>query len=98
MHAPGDPELRGGCAYGVVLGQLVCAGGEGGPGAHREVESYDPFLDVWQRDLEPMPVARTGTPGAAIGGRLFVPGGAATPAGDPSDTLYVYTPLATALR
>jgi hypothetical protein len=98
MHSPGDPELRGGCAYGVVLGQLVCAGGEGGPGAHREVESYDPYLDVWRRDLEPMPVARTGTPGAAIGGRLLVPGGAATPAGDPSDTLYVYTPLATALR
>jgi hypothetical protein len=90
-------ELRGGCAYGVVLGQLVCAGGEGGVAARRVVESYDPFNDAWTV-REPMPVERAGAQGAAIGGRLFVPGGAGTLTFDPTDTLYVYTPLDTAPR
>jgi hypothetical protein len=85
----------------VVLGELVCAGGQAGaaPGGTVEsaVEGYDPYLDVWTVH-EPMPVPRTGTAGIAVGGRLFVPGGAATAALEPTDTLYVYTPLDTAAR
>ncbi|TMQ13854.1 MAG: hypothetical protein E6J90_27815 [Deltaproteobacteria bacterium] len=97
MHRPGEPDTRGDCAYGVVLGQLVCAGGEGGLAARRVVESYDPYLDAWTA-REPMPVDRAGTPGAVIGGRLFIPGGAATATLDPTSTLYLYTPLDTAGR
>jgi len=94
MQAPTDPALRGGCAYGVVLGELVCAGGEGGQAASTVVEGYDPYLDQWTMH-ESMPFARAGVQGAALGGRLFVPGGAATLALDPTDTLYIYTPLDT---
>lgn len=97
MHQPADPDTRGGCAYGVVLGQLVCAGGEGGQTARSVVESYDPYNDVWMV-REPMPVERAGAQGAAIGGRLFVPGGAATLTLEPTDTLYIYAPLDTAPR
>jgi hypothetical protein len=88
---------RGGCAYGVVLSQLICAGGEGGPAASRLVETYDPYVDAWTEG-EPLPVERTGTQGAAIGARLFVPGGAGPLATDPTDTLYIYAPLDTAPR
>jgi hypothetical protein len=96
MFQPGQPEARGGCAYGLVLGQLVCAGGENGAAASHVVESYDPYNDVWKA-RESMPVDRTGAQGAAIGGRLFVPGGAGTPSLDPTDTLYIYSPLDTPL-
>src|SRR5262245_45773401 len=65
---------RGGCAYGVVLGQLVCAGGDGGSAGGTLVESYDPYTDVWTAG-EAMPVARTATQDAAVGGRLYVLGG-----------------------
>ncbi len=68
------PTARGGCAAAVVLGRLVCAGGEAGTRALDVVEVYDPVRDTWIT-VEPMPVARAGTQGAAIGGRLLVPGG-----------------------
>jgi hypothetical protein len=97
MHQPGELDTRGGCAYGVVLGQLVCAGGETAQAARAAVESYDPYEDVWTA-REAMPIDRAGAQGAAIGGRLYVPGGAASLTVDPTDTLYVYTPLDTAPR
>jgi len=97
QHPPAAPAARGGCAYGVMLGQLVCAGGEAGPAAQDAVESYDPYNDVWVQG-ESMPVARAGVQGAAVGGRLYVPGGAATLGLEPTDTLYVYAPLDTAPR
>jgi hypothetical protein len=94
------PEPRGGCAYGAVLGQLVCAGGEGPQGPAQTVETYDPYETTTQPWTvgEPMPVARAVVPGAVVGGRLFVPGGAPTPAIAPTDTLYRYAPLDTAPR
>jgi N-acetylneuraminic acid mutarotase len=92
MHPPGDRDARGGCAYGVVLGELVCAGGEGGQLARTAVESFAPYADTWTV-REAMPVARAGVQGAAIGGQLYVPGGAAALTLDPTDTLYIYTPL-----
>jgi hypothetical protein len=94
MHLPGATDVRGGCAYGVVLGQLTCAGGRG-PGA-LAVESYDPYLDEWTR-RDAMPVERTGTPGAAVGGRLFVPGGGDA-TGALTRSLWIYAPLDTAPR
>jgi len=88
-------DVRGGCAYGVVLGELVCAGGESGVAARNVVQSYNPYLDQWTT-REAMPVDRAGTQGVAVGGRLFVPGGAQRLAFEPTDTLYIYTPLDTA--
>ena len=88
---------RGDCAYGVVLGELVCAGGQAGDGLDGIVASYNPYLDVWT-PREAMPVGRAGTQGAASAGRLFVPGGAGSAALEPTDTLYIYTPLDTAAR
>lgn len=83
-------QARGGCAYGVVLGQLVCAGGEAGTIALSSVEYYDPFADVWAT-LDDMPDARAGTQGAVVGGRLFVPGGARTLTFSPTNTLFAFS-------
>jgi Kelch motif len=91
------PEPRGGCAHGVVLGHLVCAGGVGPGGPTADVEVYDPFETTqppWAIDL-PMPEPRALVPGAAVGGRLFVPGGTPALAIAPTSTLYVYAPLDT---
>jgi hypothetical protein len=84
------PSPRGGCAYGVVEGQLICAGGEAGPSAYRTVESYDPLADTWS-ELEDMPDNRAGTQGAAIGTRFYVPGGARELVFEPLPSLFVYT-------
>lgn len=84
------PTARGGCAAADVAGQLVCAGGETGWAALAVVESYDPNDDRWMV-LDPMPEPRAGTRGAAIGDRLYVPGGARRLVFDPTDTLYIWT-------
>ena len=87
-----DPAPRGGCAFGLVLGSLVCAGGGGGANAHTATSSYDPYLDQWTANTQ-MPEGRTGTTGAATTARLFIPGGSASAALEPLDTLLIYTPL-----
>ena len=84
------PNPRGGCAYGVVQGQLICAGGEAGPSAYKTVESYDPLADTWT-ELEDMPDNRAGTQGAAIGTKFYVPGGARELVFEPQQQLFVYT-------
>lgn len=84
------PIARGGCAYGTVLGQLVCAGGESGQAALYRVDSYDPLADTWTM-LPGMPDARAGTQGAVIGNRFYVPGGAGTLTFDPEPSLYVFS-------
>ncbi|MFN0253470.1 MAG: hypothetical protein ACKV2T_41765 [Kofleriaceae bacterium] len=92
---PRAPMLnaRGGCAYGVVFEQLLCAGGAGPRDPDGEVlrtaERYDPVNDVWSQ-LEDMPEARTGSRGAVVGGRLFIPGGAPTLTFSPTNTLYAF--------
>lgn len=88
------PMARGGCAYGVVLGQLVCAGGEAGAAALRSVLIYDPVNDVWSTS-EDLPEPRAGTQGAVIGGRLLVPGGAASLEFRPTATTYMFSLLET---
>src|SRR5262249_30093194 len=96
------PMARGGCAYGVIGGQLACAGGEAGTSAYRSTEIYDPLDDTWT-EAEPMPDSTAGTPGAAAGTRLFVPGGSRTVptitlSFEPTDTLYIFAPLDTSTR
>ena len=85
------PTPRGGCAYGVLDAQLVCAGGEAGAAALKTVEAYDPITDVWST-LPSLPEARAGTQGAVIARHLYVPGGARELQFDPLQTLLVYAP------
>lgn len=87
---PGSPELgwvalppmptaRGGFALGVVHGRIVVVGGEGNPsdpsGVFAQAELYDPAAERWYR-LADMPAPRHGMQAVAIGGVLYVPGGA----------------------
>lgn len=93
------PRARGGCASGTLGGRLVCAGGEAGAAALHVVQAYEPQLDAtpldprfgppWT-DLPDLPAARAGAQGAAIGQRLFVPGGAEELQYVPLDTLFVF--------
>ena len=74
-HAP-MPTPRGGCAAGVIAGELVCAGGEDdGPAVLAVTEAYDLAADRW-RVLPGMGVPRAGTAGAVVDDVLYVPGGA----------------------
>ncbi len=88
------PTARGGCAYGVQLGQFVCAGGESGQAALSVVETYDPTNDRWTAQPA-MPDSRAGTQGAVIANRLYVPGGARVLAFNPESSLYVFSLLDT---
>lgn len=88
------PRAHGGCAYDVVQGQLVCAGGEADTSALPYVDGFDLNNEVWT-ELPPMPVPTAGTQGAAVGQRLFVPGGARLLQFEPTDTVYVFAPLDT---
>jgi N-acetylneuraminic acid mutarotase len=92
-HGAGLSSARGGCAYGVLEGHLACAGGEGGQAAFDLVQGYDPIGNCWVA-MDPLPAPRAGTQGAAIGQRLFVPGGSLTlpPIYEPTDSLFVYAP------
>ncbi len=95
------PTSRGGCAYGTLYGRLVCAGGEAGLDALDVVEIYDPTLDTWETGPDPanptlhapMPEPRAGAHGAVVAGRLFVPGGATTLTFEPTDSMFVFSPL-----
>ena len=82
------PEARGGCAYGVVQDQLLCAGGETGTSAVATMQGYDSINDVWN-NYPDMPAARTGAQGAAVADALYVAGGSDTSA--PGDSLYVFS-------
>lgn len=86
------PTRRGGCAYGELRGQLVCAGGEVDQAALATVESYDAVHDTWTT-REMMPVPRAGTQGAVIADRLYVPGGSRNLTFQPESSLYVFSPL-----
>jgi hypothetical protein len=90
------PHPRGSCAYGAILGQLVCAGGEAGGPAASDTELYDPFGNAWIEGT-PIPAPTTRTPGSAVANRLYVPGGARMPALEPTSTLYIYAPLDTTM-
>ncbi len=73
------PTARGGTACGVIDDRIVVVGGEGNPDlpsrVFPQVEAYAPATDTWST-LAPMPTPRHGMGAAAVGGRLYVPGGA----------------------
>jgi N-acetylneuraminic acid mutarotase len=73
------PTSRAGAAAAVLDGRLYVFGGEGDrstpSGVFGKTESYDPREDRWSM-LPPMPAPRHGTGAAAVGGTIYVPGGA----------------------
>jgi N-acetylneuraminic acid mutarotase len=73
------PTPRGGVAGAVVAGRLYVFGGEGSDddpnGVFPDVEAYDPASDGWL-SLPDMLVPRHGFAAAAIGSRIYLPGGA----------------------
>jgi N-acetylneuraminic acid mutarotase len=84
------PAQRGGCAYGVVQDQLLCAGGEGGMSAFTYTQGYDAINDVWNT-YPFMPEPRAGVQGATVADKLYVPGGAEELVFEPTDTLFVFS-------
>jgi Kelch motif len=87
------PTSRGGCAYGVTFGNLICAGGEAGLVALDVVEIYNPILNTWST-AEPIPEPRAGARGTVVSNRLYIPGGSMTLDFEPTDSLFVFAPLA----
>lgn len=89
------PTARGGTACGVIDGRLIVVGGEGNPdaasGVFPQTEAYDAALDTWVT-LEPMRTPRHGMAAAAVGGVLYVPGGATQQAIGAVDTHETFTP------
>jgi N-acetylneuraminic acid mutarotase len=73
------PTARGGIAAVVADGCLYVFGGEGNPdnlaGVFEQNEVYDPRANSW-KSMEPMPTPRHGIGAAAIGNRVYIPGGA----------------------
>jgi N-acetylneuraminic acid mutarotase len=73
------PTSRGGMAAAVVGERILVAGGEGNgavaSGVFDAVELFDPGADRWTV-LPPMRTPRHGTGAAAVGSRVYVPGGA----------------------
>lgn len=94
------PTARGGCAYGELYGNLVCAGGETDV-AHDEIELYNVTLDTWETSvrvdleteprLESMPAKRAGARGSVVANRLYVPGGSETLEFVPTTTLFEFS-------
>jgi N-acetylneuraminic acid mutarotase len=75
------PTPRGGIAGAVLDGRFLIFGGEGNDddpsGVFDDVEAYDPAADSWQA-LPPMLEPRHGLGAAALGGSIYLPGGAST--------------------
>ncbi len=89
------PTARGGLGAAVLDGLLYAFGGEGNPaspfGTFPNAEAYDPVRDVWTR-LPDMGLPRHGVGVAAVGGALYVIGGATRQGFGPSGASEVFTP------
>lgn len=72
------PTARSGGAWGVHLGRIYVAGGEGRTyqfsAAFKAVEAYDPVANAWTV-LPPMQVQRHGLAGSVVGDRLHLVSG-----------------------
>ena len=78
------PTGRSGGAAAVVGNRLYVFGGEGNAdnplGTFNQVEVYDPARDVWTQ-LAPMPLPRHAFGAAAVGNRIYLPGGSISQGG-----------------
>ena len=87
------PSRRSGMAVAVYHDRILAIGGEEPSGVFTNNEAYDPRTNAWTL-LAPLPEGRHGTGSAAIGDRLYVPGGGPNPGGSQSTTLFVYSATA----
>ncbi len=89
------PTSRAGLASALLDGRVYVMGGEGNrshpSGVFSDNEAYDPVSDRWEV-VRPMLTRRHGTGAAAVGGRIWVPGGAAVEAFAAEAVHEVYTP------
>jgi len=83
---------RGRLAVVAVEGRIYAIGGETPGGITGVVEAYDPLQRTWSlRATKPVPVANVS--GAALGGKIYVPGGFIS-SGQVTDSVEVYDPVA----
>jgi N-acetylneuraminic acid mutarotase len=90
------PTGRSGGAAAVLGGKLYVFGGEGNDaspiGIFDQVEAFDPTTNAWTK-FGPMPLPRHSQTAAAVGARIYLPGGATrrggTPGQEPSITAHV---------
>jgi N-acetylneuraminic acid mutarotase len=89
------PTARGGTACGVVGDRIVVVGGEGNgavaSGVFPQVEAYDAVANTWTT-LAMMPSPRHGMGAAAVGDKIYVPGGASTQGFGAVATFEILTP------
>jgi N-acetylneuraminic acid mutarotase len=90
-RAPMPTGRSGGNAV-VLGGRLYVFGGEGNDaspiGLFDQVEAFDPAANSWTR-FEPMPLPRHSLAAAAVGNRIYLPGGSTARGGGPNITDYV---------
>ncbi|MBK6687922.1 MAG: hypothetical protein IPG45_25840 [Deltaproteobacteria bacterium] len=89
------PTSRGGAAAAILNEALYVFGGEGNTGAASAVfdavEAWSFETERWS-SLSPMTTGRHGTGAAAIGDRIYVPGGASVMAFGAVDRVEVFVP------
>lgn len=84
------PLARSGLANAVYEDYIYLIGGKTAAGVTGQLEAYQPANDRWTTLApKPTPVSEIGA--AAIGGKIFVPGGLLA-SGQPSDVLEFYDP------
>ena len=84
------PTARTGFAAIAYENQVYTIGGETADGVKGTLERYDPTTDTWI-ELAQKPMGVTDINAAAIGGKIYVPGGRRA-SGDVTDTLEIYDP------
>jgi len=90
------PTARGGISVAAVGEKIYVFGGEGNPeegtnGVFGNVEVYDVEKDEWE-ELEPMDLPRHGTSAAAVGGKIYIPGGGVVQGVGATSVFDVYVP------
>lgn len=73
------PTPRAGAAGATLSGRIFVFGGEGNPddpdGIFHDIEVFDPATNSWE-ELPDMTIPRHGYAAAAVGDRIYLPGGA----------------------
>ena len=85
------PTVRSGISAASLDGKIFVFGGETTRGTHKEVESYDPAQNRWQR-WAPMPTARHGLGVAVLGQSIYVIAGGPKPGATFSSVNEMFTP------
>ncbi|KAK5655348.1 hypothetical protein OQA88_5915 [Cercophora sp. LCS_1] len=90
------PTARGGLVAAAVGNKIYTFGGEGNPapstrGVFPETEVFDTVSETWEK-LEGMKIPRHGTSAAAVGGKIYIPGGGIIQGMGATEAFDVFTP------